>query len=227
MCRLQRGLIVSCQAVKGEPLYGYNIMHLFAKAAVEGGAVGIRALCPDINMIKSVVSVPVIGLTKTVYDDSAVYITSTLSEVRELLETDCDVIAMDATSRPRHNGEKLEELVRYIREKDPSREIMADVATIEDVKKAVELGFDYVSTTLRGYTEETKGIALPDISFMKEAKLLVEGTKTLMVAEGGIQEEHMRKIGGLNPYAVVVGSAITRPKMITERFSAVLAESAK
>ncbi len=226
MYRLQRGLIVSCQAVKGEPLYGYHIMHLFAKAAVAGGAVGIRALCEDVQMIKSVVDVPVIGLTKNDYDDSEVYITSTLSEVRELLKTDCDVIAMDATLRSRHNGERLEDLVRYIRKTDPAREIMADVATAEDVRNAIALGFEYVSTTLRGYTVDTHGTVLPDIAFMRETRALTEGTNTRMIAEGGVQDPlQMKEIGLLDPYAVVVGSAITRPKLITERFASVLEEN--
>ncbi len=223
MYRLKRGLIVSCQAGKGEPLYGYSIMHLFAKAAVAGGAVGIRALSEDVQMIRSVVDVPIIGLTKNDYDDSEVYITSTLAEVRELLKTDCDVIAMDATPRFRHGGERLEDLVRCIRREDPAREIMADVATAEDVKNAIALGFDYVSTTLRGYTVDTHGAVLPDIAFMREARALTEGTKTRMVAEGGIQDlGQMREVGRLDPYAIVVGSAITRPKLITERFVSAL-----
>ena len=54
MAKLNRGLIVSCQAVKGEPLYGLGIMGYLARAAVEGGAVGIRAnYVSDIADIKS------------------------------------------------------------------------------------------------------------------------------------------------------------------------------
>lgn len=226
MSKLLRGLIVSCQACKGEPLYGCNVMHLFAKAAVAGGAVGIRALQPDIASIKSAVNVPVIGLTKRVSDDSEVYITSTAEEVRALLETQCEVIAMDATSRYRHGGERLEDLVRFVRDFAPEREIMADTATEEDVRNAVRLGFDYVSTTLRGYTDETRGGVFPDLSFMRRVKDILAGTKTKMIAEGGIFEAgDMRAIGEINPYAVVVGSAITRPKVITQRLGGALLET--
>ncbi len=226
MGKLTRGLIVSCQACKGEPLYGYNVMHLFAIAAVAGGAVGIRALQSDIRAIKSAVGVPVIGLTKHIWDDSEIYITSTRDEVDSLLETQCEVITMDATSRFRHGGERLEDLVRYVREHAPDRELMADVADEDDVKNAVCLGFDYVSTTLRGYTEGTKGVRLPDIEFMRKTKQLLAGSQTKMIAEGGIFEAgEMKAIGEINPYAVVVGSAITRPKVITQRLSNALKET--
>lgn len=213
-------MIVSCQACEGEPLYGYNIMHLFAKAAVEGGAVGIRALVGDIAAIKAQVDVPVIGLTKCKYDDSEVYITSTVEEVDSLLATECDVIAMDATLRTRHGGNVLDALVAHIRETDPARKIMADVATEEDVVNAVRLGFDYVSTTLRGYTAETKHCVIPDFDFMKAVSKLLEGTSVKMVAEGGIFEKSdMERIKEIDSYAVVVGSAITRPQVITRRLA--------
>lgn len=225
MSKLKRGLIVSCQAVKGEPLYGYNVMHLFAKAVVEGGAVGIRALGEDIPLIRSMVDVPIIGITKTVSPDSEVYITPALNDIQFLLKTDCQVIAMDATPRYRNGGVRLEEIVKYVRSHAPERELMADIATLADAENAVRLGFDYVSTTLRGYTAETKGMQLPDIGFMREVKELLRGTDVKMVAEGGINEcDQLREIKRIDPYAVVIGSAITRPKLICERFAAALAE---
>ncbi len=223
MEKLRRGLIVSCQALKGEPLYGQNVMHLMAKAAVEGGAVGIRALRQDIAAIKATVSVPVIGLTKTVFPDSDVYITPKPEDVRALLETSCEVIAMDATLRARPGNVRLEDLVEYARVHAPERELMADVACEEDAENAVRLGFDYVSTTLRGYTADTKNAVLPDIAFMERVKRILSGTKVKMIAEGGIFErEEMRRIGMLDPYAVVVGTAITRPAMITRRLASAL-----
>lgn len=225
MSQLRRGLIVSCQAVHGEPLYGYNIMHLFAKAAVEGGAVGIRALVGDIPLIRSTVDVPVIGITKVVSPDSEVYITPTTEDLRALLAVDCDVIAMDATSRYRHGGETLQDLVSFVRKNAPERLLMADIATAEDAERAVELGFDYVSTTLRGYTAETAGAVLPDIGFLGELKELLKGTNVKLIAEGGVSEcADLRAIRKVDPYAVVVGSAITRPKVITERFVNALSE---
>ena len=216
MSGLKRGLIVSCQAVKGEPLYGYGIMHLFAKAAKAGGATGIRALVDDIDSIKDEVDLPIIGLVKECYDDSEIYITPTKAEIDRLLETKCDVLCMDATLRDRPAGETLEELYNYARANANGREIMADISTIEEAINADRLGFDYISTTMRGYTPYTKQYQIPDVDFMAECKAKIKNAK--LIAEGGVFEvSHMEAISKVNPYAVVVGSAITRPAVITER----------
>ena len=216
MNRLKRGLIVSCQAVKGEPLYGYGIMHLFAKAAKEGGATGIRALVDDVDSIKDEVGLPIIGLVKEIYDDSEIYITPTKKEIDRLLATKCDVLCMDATLRLRPEGETLEGLYEYARANANGREIMADVSTLEEAINADRLGFDYISTTMRGYTPYTTQYAIPDVDFVAECLKHVKNAK--VIAEGGVFEvSHIEKISEVNPYAVVVGSAITRPKVITER----------
>ena len=214
----QGGLIISCQAVKGEPLYGYNIMHMMAKAAKEGGADGIRCnYVSDINSIKAEVDLPTIGIIKAEYPDSEVYITPTLKEVKALLsETDTEVVALDATRRSRPNGEKLEDLVRYIRANKPQVEIMADIADMEDAKYADSLGFDYIGCTLRSYTAATKGISIPDYDFIAQ---LVQTVHAHVIAEGGIWEVgQLQKVWEAKPYAVVIGSAVTRPRDITARF---------
>lgn len=220
MPNLNRGLIVSCQAVKGEPLYGLNMMHHFARAVVLGGARGIRAnYSSDIKAIKSEVDVPVIGIIKAVYDDSPIYITPTLKEVKELLETGCEVIAIDATDRKRPGGARLSDLVEYIRKNSPETEIMADCSTYEEALAADEMGFDYVGTTLRGYTEYTKGIAIPDYELLKK---MTETLSAKVIAEGGIWERgQLERVLACDPYAVVIGSAITRPMDITKRFAEV------
>lgn len=217
MANLQRGLIVSCQAVKGEPLYGLSLMHHFARAAVEGGACGIRAnYVDDIKAIKKEVNKPVIGIIKAVYNDSDVYITPTLKEVKELLATDCEVIALDATIRKRPNGESLESLVKFIREHAPKVEIMADISSYEEAEIADKMGFDYIGSTLRGYTAYTKGVKIPDIDLLNK---MVKNLNAKIIAEGGIWElKQLEEVLTTDVYAVVIGSAITRPKDITERF---------
>lgn len=218
MANLKRGLIVSCQAVKGEPLYGLGIMKYMARAAVQGGAVGIRAnYVSDIKDIKSEVDVPVIGIIKAEYEGSDVYITPTLKEVKELLTTGCEVIALDATTRERPEGARLEDLVKYIRENAPQVEIMADCSDFEEAKRAHELGFDYIGSTMRGYTPYTKGTVLPDYEFL--TKLVKTFPDTKIIAEGGIWErDQLAKVCECGVYAVVIGSSITRPMDITKRF---------
>ena len=218
---LNRGLIVSCQAVPGEPLYGYGIMHLFAKAAKEGGACGIRALCDDVDSIRREVNLPVIGLVKRCCDDSPVYITPTKADVDRLLATTCDVICMDATMRKRPLGETLEQLYEYARANANGRELLSDVSTVEEAINADKLGFDYISTTLRGYTEYTADAVLPDVDFVAECLSAVRHAK--VIAEGGFFEvAQIKAVSEVNPYALVVGSAITRPKVITERLGSAL-----
>ncbi|MCI8324955.1 MAG: N-acetylmannosamine-6-phosphate 2-epimerase [Clostridia bacterium] len=221
MAELNRGLIVSCQAVKGEPLYGLNMMGHFARAAVLGGAVGIRTgYISDIKSVRSEVDVPIIGIIKQIYEGSDVYITPTLDEVKALIDSPCDVIALDCTLRARPK-ETLEELVKYIRANAPSMAIMADCDNLESAAEADRLGFDYIGTTMRGYTQATKGMEIPDYDFI--ARLVELYPDRRIIAEGGIWERgQLDKVWSLGVYAVVIGSAITRPMDITKRFAQVI-----
>lgn len=215
---LPQGLIVSCQALPDEPLHSSFIMSKMALAAYQAGAVGIRANSKeDIIAIKEEVPLPVIGIVKRDYPDSKVYITATSKEVDELIESKCEVIALDATKQERPK-ETLEELVAYIRENAPNVEIMADISTIEEAKHADELGFDYVGTTLRGYTDYTQGHILYEnnFAFLRE---VLDQVNAKVIAEGNVITPEMYKaVSDLGVHCTVVGGAITRPKQITERF---------
>lgn len=219
--RLKGGLIVSCQALIDEPLYGAAIMARMALAAKEGGAVGIRANTPeDIRSIKDTVDLPVIGLYKQDYAGNEVYITPTLKEVEELMEVKPDIIAMDATGRIRPEGLTLEDFFQQIKLKYPEMFFMADCATLEEAKKAEELGFDMIGTTLCGYTQETRGSKLPALSLMKE---MAEQLKVPVIGEGGISTpEELRQAMEAGIHAAVVGGAITRPREITKKFTEIL-----
>lgn len=228
MTTLPTGLIVSCQALEGEPLHSEFIMGRMAIAAVQGGAKGIRAnSAKDIQEIKQQVSVPIIGIVKRDYEDSDVFITATMKEIEELIEVGVDVIALDATQRLRPNGMTLQELVHVIRSIYPKQAIMADCATLNDCIEADRLGFDYISTTLHGYTKETNGSLLyhDDFKFLKD---VLDHVSRPVVAEGNILTPEMAKrCMDLGTYAVVVGGAITRPHQITARFDAALATNVK
>lgn len=215
---LPQGLIVSCQALPDEPLHSSFIMSKMALAAYQAGAVGIRANSKeDIIAIKEEVPLPVIGIVKRDYPGSKVYITATSKEVDELIESKCEVIALDATKQERPK-ETLEELVAYIREKAPNVEIMADISTIEEAEHADKLGFDYVGTTLRGYTDYTQGHILYEnnFAFLRE---VLDQVNAKVIAEGNVITPEMYKaVSDLGVHCTVVGGAITRPKQITERF---------
>lgn len=137
--KLRHGLIVSCQALPGEPLHGAEIMARMAAAAEEGGAVGIRANgSADIRAIKSAVSLPVIGIIKRDYPGSEVYITPTLREIDELLEAGADMIAFDATRQKRPGDSTLEQIVAFLHRSGTAS--MADISILEEAVHAEALG---------------------------------------------------------------------------------------
>lgn len=219
--KIKGGLIVSCQALESEPLYDSYIMSKMAWAAKLGGAVGIRAnTVVDIKAIKEKVDLPLIGIIKQEYDGSDVYITPTMKEVDALVETGCEIIAIDATNRLRPNGETLEAFFTKVRGKYPNQLFMADTSCFDEGKKAEELGFNLIGTTMAGYTPYTKGTPLPDFNLMQR---YVSELYTPVIAEGGIWvPEQLKKAIDIGVHSAVVGTAITRPRDITKHFAEVL-----
>ncbi len=215
--QIKGGLIVSCQALEDEPLHDSYIMSRMAFAASEGGAVGIRAnTVEDIKEIKKTVSLPIIGIIKKVYPDSDVYITPTVNEVDALYNEGVDVIAVDATNRPRPNGVSFEEFFYEIRKKYPEQLFMADTSSFEEGKLASELGCDLIGTTMCGYTPYTKGETIPAFDLMKRYRQELGAT---VIAEGGIwYPEQLVKAYDSGAFSCVIGTAITRPRDITRRF---------
>lgn len=221
--RFRGGLIVSCQALEDEPLHSSQIMSRMALAAAQGGAIGIRANSPaDIAAIKQTVTLPVIGILKRVYPGSDVFITPTITELEELLAVGPEMIATDATTRPRPEG-TLEEWVSAARARSPRTALMADVDSAEAAEQAVALGFDTVSTTLYGYTDSTAGhaFAADDLAFLRDVIRAVAPLP--VIAEGNVATPELaRRALDLGAHAVVVGGAITRPQLITKRFTEAL-----
>lgn len=217
--KVRKGLIVSCQALETEPLHSSFIMSRMARAAKESGAVGIRAnSIVDIQAIQDEVDLPIIGIIKKVYEGSDVFITPTVKEVRAVCATGAEVVAMDATKRKRPNNEQLIEIVSTIREEFPETLLMADTATLEDVAYAEEIGFDFIGTTLYGYTDETKGGNIADNDF-EHLKAVLNQTKLPVVVEGKIDTPVKAKtVLELGGFSVVCGGAITRPQEITKKF---------
>lgn len=217
--KIKGKLIISCQALEGEPLYGSHIMAKMALAAKMAGAVAIRAQgVEDINAIKKEVQLPVIGIIKRNYPDSLVYITPTKKEIDELLATECEMIALDATERVRPNNENLKDLINYIHQN--KRLVMADCSTFNEALKAQELGVDCVSTTLAGYTPYSKKVDGPDYDLIKK---MVQEIKIPVIAEGKIHyPSQLKDVMDLKVHSAVVGGAITRPFEIATRFIEVL-----
>ncbi len=216
-------LIVSCQALPHEPLHSSFIMGRMAVAAKEGGAVGIRANTKeDIAEIKKNVDIPVIGIVKSDYEDSNVYITPTMKEVDELMEVKPEIIAIDATTDIRPQGKTLDIFFAEVKEKYPEQLWMADCSTVEEAIHADELGFDFIGTTLVGYTEQSKDLKIEQNDF-EIIKTIVQKVKHPVIAEGNINTpEKVKRVIELGAYSVVVGSIITRPQLITKAFTEAL-----
>lgn len=214
---IPHGLIVSCQAYEGEPMFGAHIMAAMARAAEEGGAVAIRANSPaDIAAIRKAVRLPIIGLWKVHTPGSDVYITPDAGAAQAIADAGSDILAIDATPRPRQNGATLNALIPHIRNV-LGKPVMADCSCLDDALAAEALGADYIGTTLAGYTAHGRPMTDgPDLDFVRE---LAGRVNRPIIAEGRFHlPEQIRCALALGAHAVCVGGAITRPEEITKRF---------
>ena len=220
---LKGKLIVSCQALPHEPLHSSFIMGRMALAAKEGGAFGIRANTKeDIAEIRKNVDLPIIGIVKRDYDDSEIYITPTMKEIDELMEVKPEIIAMDATIAKRPGGKTLDEFFREVKEKYPDQLFMADCSTVEEALHADAIGFDFIGTTLVGYTPQSRELKIENNDF-EIIRRIVAKAGHRVIAEGNINTpEKAKRVIALGAFSVVVGSIITRPQLITKSFAEAL-----
>lgn len=217
--KLKNQVIISVQAMPNEPLYKEECLTAMMQSVVNGGAKGLRlAGARDVKNAKKLFNIPIIGLTKPdkLPDNwkEVVYITPTLKEVNELIEANADIIATDATMRPRPK-ESLEEIIKYI--KSHNKLAMADISTFEEGVNARNLGFDVISTTLSGYTQNSRqDLTTPDFELLQN---LVKELDCPVILEGRIwKPSEVDKAFELGAHSVVIGSAITRPQLITKMF---------
>ena len=220
---LGKGLIVSCQAKPGSPLRDAQVMAAMAQAAEIGGAVGIRANGQaDIAAIRARVSLPIIGIDKNVHPGYEVFITPTLESARLVAMAGADIIATDATLRPRPDGSTAAGAIRRSR-RETGKLIMADISTLEEGLAAAEAGADIVATTLSGYTPYSRQQEAPDFDLIAE---LAARIQTPIIAEGRmVTPEDARRALDLGAHAAVIGTAITAIDWVTRRFVSTLRNS--
>ena len=145
-----------------------------------------------------------------------------MKEIDELMEVKPEIIALDATQDLRPGGKTLDQFYEEIRSKYPDQLLMADCSTVEEALHADQLGFDFIGTTLVGYTDQSRGMKIEanDFEIIRE---IVAKTRHLVIAEGNINTpQKAKRVIELGAFSVVVGSIITRPQLITKSFAEVL-----
>ncbi|MGH9848934.1 MAG: putative N-acetylmannosamine-6-phosphate 2-epimerase, partial [Blastocatellia bacterium] len=217
LCRSLHGkLIVSCQASAGDAFRDSAAMARFARAAVDGGAAGIRAEgVEDVRAIRAAVAVPIIGIRKSQAVDGSILITPSFDGARELVAVGADLIALDCTTRGQGYG-ALDRLQRI--KSELGVPVLADIATVEEARLAEAAGADFILSTMRGYTPDTSHLSAFEPEFIAALRSAV---KVPVVAEGRIRTpDEARAAMAAGAFAVIVGTAITRPHEITRRFAA-------
>ncbi|MCF7832928.1 MAG: N-acetylmannosamine-6-phosphate 2-epimerase [Candidatus Marinimicrobia bacterium] len=212
--QIYRGLIVSSQAEGNDPFNTPDGVTLFARAAEMGGASAIRS-CGIVKTkhIIQHIALPVIGLTKSEFEDGYVKITRSANDVEKLFEIGCEMVAIDGTFRF-WDGLSGPEFITNMKEKT-GKLIMADISTLEDALACEKAGADCLSTTLNGYTPETENMNAGNANF-ELLKELVNKVKIPVIAEGRISSPaDAKKAIELGAFAVVAGTVITRPRVVT------------
>lgn len=222
--RFRGRLVVSCQAYPGEPMRDPRTMAQVAQAAVLGGAAAIRVQgLEDIAQSAAVVDVPLIGLWKD--GDAGVYITPTLHHALACAEAGADIVAVDATSRPRPDGSSFAEIVAGLKAAHPDVLVMADCGSLEDCLRAEADGADIIGTTLAGYSGDREKTEGPDLELARE---VIAAVRRPVVVEGRVHTvAQAALVMALGAHSVCVGTAITHPSTITGWFAAAVEGAAR
>jgi N-acylglucosamine-6-phosphate 2-epimerase len=214
--RLRGGLIVSVQAEAGSLLNTPETIALLSRVAVSNGAAGVRIEGgARIGAVRRAVDVPIVGIVKRAYPGFAPYITASEREIAEVVAAGAEIVAFDATGRPRPDGTRIGDVVDAIQQRGAFA--MADCATADDVTRAAAAGAAIVATTLCGYTDETQGAALPALDVVRIAK----ASGAFAICEGGVASPgDLEEAFAAGADAVVVGTAITNIDVLVRRFVA-------
>ena len=212
-------LVVSVQASPESPLASTGAIIGLARASQS--ALGLTNPLfrlegiDQIEAVRAATDCATIGLIKSEYTDSEIYITPTLAEVRSLIDAGCEIIAMDATRRKRPGGVSLRELVAEIH--CAGRLAMGDLDDTSSLPGAIEAGCDLIGTTLAGYTKARVQTSGPDLDLLRE---FVKLSPVPVIAEGRYSTPAQAQLAlRIGADAVVIGGAINDPVKQTVAFA--------
>lgn len=216
---LRDAVLVSCQAGPESPLNDPKMLAALAASAERGGAAGFRVDGPaNTAAVRAVTALPILGINKVFRDGFEVYITATLADALAVVDAGAELVALDGSPRPRPDGERLADIIDALHRRDVP--VMADIATLAEAEYAVAAGADIIATTMAGYTDDTTGtldMSHPAFELLQQITQL--GVPAIV--EGRIwTTEDVQRCFQLGAHAVVIGSAVTVPELITQRFVA-------
>jgi len=214
---IRGGLIVSSQSMDARsPLTDPHLLAVLARAAELGGPAGFRVDgAAVIRELRASTALPIIGIRKRRDPSFDTYITTSIADAMELIAAGADIVAAQATrgSRP---SESFAEIVEAVHEAGGL--MMADIATLAEAADAAAAGADIVATTLVGYTAESEGVMRPATRLVEDICAAID---VPVVLEGGVwTPDHVKAGFDAGATAVVAGSAITAPDLITRRLAA-------
>jgi N-acylglucosamine-6-phosphate 2-epimerase len=204
------------QAYAGSVLDAPETIAVLARCAADNGAAGVRVEGEArLRAVRSAVDVPIVGIIKAAHAGFEPYITSTLEEVARVAATGAEIVAFDATQRPRPDGVDAAALIRAIHA--AGRLAFADCAEIADGRAAAQAGADFIATTLAGYTPATAGRSLPALDLVGAFAAF----HPFAILEGGVgTPEQVRAAFAAGASAVVAGTALTNIDALVRRFAA-------
>lgn len=215
---IKGGLIVSCQVEKHAPGYREDSVISLAEAAIWAGAAGLRINgVQNILDVRKLTDLPIIGLKKVFSKDSDVFMTPTINDAIEVIESGADIIAVDGTDRL-INGSKANMIISEIRMRFPNILILADVRDTEDALESIRLGADMVAPTFYRFKKDAKSTDQPDWEMFSDMCKKCNGLGYVLMEGKVWTVDDAIKSLYYGAHAVVVGSAITRPHIIAQRF---------
>lgn len=210
---MQNKIIPYVGSIPGDPFCDDSFVQEMARAVTHGGAFAIKSNRPDI--LAGTVAIPIIGCHKAERVNVLVpYTTATQTAIEWVCAYAVPYVCLDGTERPRPDGSSIEEAIAYIHGR--GKQAVCDISTTSEGRACFEMGADIVTTALVGYTSHST-----DGSLRRRFEVLEELATDMrrIILEGRVKTHKQASDAMSNgAWGVCIGTSITRPHRITQRF---------